>query len=213
MGTLITNLRETVKYFKKSTSRLSKFVDICLGLDLNIGAHLTLDVRTRWSSTYKMIATGRPYKEALKEYAKSDLNYIWQPSNDEWKLYELIEPMLFAFAQVTTAFSAQSYPIANIFYRHIVSIKIALRKAIQHDDPTYKAMGEAMMEKFNKYWEEKNNVMVLATILDPRYKMFYIDWAFKQLYDEQLAEEELADVRVELEELFEKVDTANKQAE
>ena len=77
MGTLITNLRETVKYFKKSTSCLSKFVDICRGLDLNIGAHLTLEVCTRWSSTYKMIATGHPYKEALKEYAKSDLNYIW----------------------------------------------------------------------------------------------------------------------------------------
>lgn len=84
---------------------------------------------------------------------------------------------------------------------------------MRHKDPTYKAMGEAMMDKFNKYWEEKNNVMVLATVLDPRYKMFYIDWAFKQLYDEVTAEDELADVRVELEELFEKFDTAKKQSE
>jgi hypothetical protein len=28
MTTLITNMRETVKYFKKSTSRLHKFVEI-----------------------------------------------------------------------------------------------------------------------------------------------------------------------------------------
>jgi hypothetical protein len=149
----------------------------------------------------------------LKDYAKSDLNYKWEPSSEEWKLYELIEPMLFAFAQVTTAFSAQQYPTANIFYRHIVSIKIELRKAIAHRNPTYNAMGEAMMEKFNKYWEEKNNVMVLATILDPRYKMFYIDWAFKELYDLNTALDEIADVRVELEELFDKFDTANKEAE
>ncbi|XP_071682836.1 zinc finger BED domain-containing protein RICESLEEPER 2-like [Lolium perenne] len=160
-----------------------------------------------------MIATGRPYREALKDYAKSDLNYKWEPTSDEWKMYELIEPMLFAFAQVTTAFSAQAYPTANIFYRHIVSIKIALRKAIAHRNPTYKAMGEAMMEKFNKYWEEKNNVMVLATILDPRYKMFYIDWAFKELYDEDTAIDEISDVHVELEELFDKFDTAKKMAE
>ena len=84
---------------------------------------------------------------------------------------------------------------------------------MKHKDPTYKAMGEAMMDKFNKYWLEKNNVMVLATVLDPRYKMFYIDWAFKQLYDEQTAEDEMADVRLELEELFEKFDTAKKQSE
>jgi hypothetical protein len=94
-----------------------------------------------------------------------------------------------------------------------VSIKIALRKAIAHRNPTDKAMGEAMMEKFNKYWEEKNNVMVLATILDPRYKMFYIDGAFKELYDEDTEIDEIADVHVELEELFDKFDTAKKMAE
>ncbi|KAM0855457.1 hypothetical protein ACQ4PT_049764 [Festuca glaucescens] len=213
MTSLITNLRETVKYFKKSTSRLHKFVEICRGLALTIGSHLTLDVCTRWISTYKMIATGRPYREALKDYAKSDLNYKWEPTSDEWNMYELIEPIHFAFAQVTTAFSAQAYPTTNIFYCHIVSIKIELRKAIAHRNPTYKAMGEAMMEKFNKYWEEKNNVMVLATILDPRYKMFYIDWAFKELYDEDTAMDEVADVHVELEELFDKFDTAKKMAE
>jgi hypothetical protein len=65
----------------------------------------------------------------------------------------------------------------------------------------------------SKYWEEKNNVMVLATILDPRYKMFYIDWAFKELYDEDTAIDEIADVHVELEELFDKFDTAKKMAE
>jgi hypothetical protein len=31
-------------------------------------------------------------------------------------------------------------------------------------------MATAMLEKFDKYWEERNNVMVIATILDPRFK-------------------------------------------
>jgi len=35
-------------------------------------------------------------------------------------------------------------------------------------------MGAAMLDKFDKYWEEKNNVMVIATILDPWFKMRYI---------------------------------------
>ncbi|KAM0855456.1 hypothetical protein ACQ4PT_049764 [Festuca glaucescens] len=193
---------------KKKTKEGNKWLREFNGLEI-----FREDVCTRWISTYKMIATGRPYREALKDYAKSDLNYKWEPTSDEWNMYELIEPIHFAFAQVTTAFSAQAYPTTNIFYCHIVSIKIELRKAIAHRNPTYKAMGEAMMEKFNKYWEEKNNVMVLATILDPRYKMFYIDWAFKELYDEDTAMDEVADVHVELEELFDKFDTAKKMAE
>jgi hypothetical protein len=104
--------------------------------------------------------------DALKTYAKSDRNYRWQPRDDEWKLFELIKPMLYSLSQVTMAFSASLYPTANIFYPHIVSIKISLVEAMKHKNALYKKMGDAMMDKFNKYWEEKNNVMVLATILD-----------------------------------------------
>ncbi|XP_073362074.1 zinc finger BED domain-containing protein RICESLEEPER 2-like [Aegilops tauschii subsp. strangulata] len=213
MSTLVTNLRETVKYFKKSPSRLHKFVEICRSLGLKIGAHLTLDVCTRWSSTYKMLETGRPYRQALVSYADSDANYKWKPTNKEWDMFQLIEPLLFAFARVTTAFSGQSYPTANIFYPHIVSIKIALRKAMVHKDKTYNAMGHAMMDKFNKYWEEPNNVMVLATFLDPRYKMKYVDWCFGQIYDEDMAETELSALKKDLDKLYQKFDSQKRQAE
>jgi hypothetical protein len=90
MNNLITNLRETVKYFKKSILRFHMFVEIWRGLALTIGSHLTLDVCTRWSSTYRMIVNVRPYREALKDYARTDLNYKWEPTSDEWKMYELI---------------------------------------------------------------------------------------------------------------------------
>ncbi|KAF0934843.1 hypothetical protein E2562_028847 [Oryza meyeriana var. granulata] len=32
-------------------------------------------------------------------------------------------------------------------------------------------MADAMLDKFNKYLENTNRVMVIATILDPRFKM------------------------------------------
>ena len=46
------------------------------------------------------------------------------------------------------------------------------------DSDHYKEMGEAMLEKFDKYWEEKNNAMVIATIFDPRYTclLFLLQW-------------------------------------
>ena len=66
------------------------------------------------------------------------------------------------------------------------------------------------MDKFNKYWEEKNNVMVLATILDPRYKLLYIEWAFNELYDEEKTKLETENVRNELFTLFEKFENEKK---
>jgi hypothetical protein len=55
LASLIENLRLTVKYLKKSPSRMHKFVAICRSLALQIGEGMRLDVSARWGSTYKMV--------------------------------------------------------------------------------------------------------------------------------------------------------------
>ncbi|KAJ1289103.1 hypothetical protein BS78_02G139400 [Paspalum vaginatum] len=183
LASLINNLRCTMKYLKKSPARMHKFVEFCRYLALQIGEGLSLDVSTRWSSTYKMLRTALAYKEAIKTYADDDLNYKWELSSEEWDFFVAIEPILASLAKVTTALSASSYPTANLFYPHIVDVKIALRAAMVSNSLNMGRMDTAMMEKFNKYWDEKNNVMVIATILDPRYKMRYIEWCFGKMFD------------------------------
>src|SRR5688572_8541594 len=109
LESLISNLRSTVKYINKSPSRQHKFVEICRSLALKIGEGLSLDVSTRWSSTYKMLHISVAYKEAIQTYADADLNYKWEPTTEEWDLFVAIEPILASLAKVTTALSASSY--------------------------------------------------------------------------------------------------------
>lgn len=52
--------------------------------------------------------------------------------------------------------------------------------------------------------------MVIATILDPRYKMRFITWCFQQMYEPIKAETELDDIRIELEKLFETFETEHR---
>ena len=211
LASLIENLRCTVKYLKKSPSRMHKFVEICRSLALQIGEGMRLDVSTRWSSTYKMLRTAIAYKEAIQAYGDVDLNYKWEPTTEEWDLFVAIEPILASLAKVTTALSASSYPTANLFYPHIVDVKIALRAAMFSNNLNLKKMGTAMMEKFNKYWEEKNNVMVVATILDPRYKMRYIEWCFGRIFDVDQSGFEIQEVRAELEKLYEECELQHRE--
>jgi hypothetical protein len=81
LASLIDNLRSTVKYIKKSPSHMHKFVEICRSLALQIGEGLSLDVSTRWSSTYKLLSTSIAYKEAIQTYVDADLNYKWETTN------------------------------------------------------------------------------------------------------------------------------------
>jgi hypothetical protein len=70
-----------------------------------------------------------------------------------------------------------------------------------------------MMDKFEKYWEETNNVMVLATILDPWYKLLYIEWGFNELYDEDATKIETENMHIGLFNLFEKFENEEKQSD
>jgi hypothetical protein len=77
-------------------------------------------------------------------------------------------------AEATNAFSVSTYPTINMFYAYILHVKMALKEAHKSGNAYMISMVDAMFEKFDKYWEVRNNVIMIATIMDPRFKMKYI---------------------------------------
>ena len=86
-------------------------------------------------------------------------------------------------------------------------------------DDYLKMMGEALLDKFDKYWDsnsegegnensrknkkkEKNNVMVIATILDPRFKMKLVDYCFKKMYGKEKGSSEAEEIKSEFFDLY-----------
>ncbi|XP_020114531.1 zinc finger BED domain-containing protein RICESLEEPER 2-like [Ananas comosus] len=72
---IINDIRESVKYFKKSPGRLQKFGEIAKQLGLSTERGLSSDVTTRWNSTYKMLDAAFHYKLVFSEYANRDPYY------------------------------------------------------------------------------------------------------------------------------------------
>lgn len=105
------------------------------------------------------------------------------------------------FYKATKVFSSRNHPTANLFFRTVCEIRLALHKWVRDDsNEIIKTMAISMVDKFDKYWSQINGILAIAAILDPRNKMDCVAHYFEKLYGDQ-ANGEMMRVRKTLDNL------------
>jgi hypothetical protein len=92
---VVNNIRESVKYAKISQGRVEKFRELVIQeglLDRYKGA--SVDVMTRWNSTYLMLDAPLPLRNAFCALANQDKEYTFAPPLSEWKMAEAVCKLL-----------------------------------------------------------------------------------------------------------------------
>ena len=84
-----------MRFIRQSPSRLQRFQECVIAEKIEIKASLSLDVPTRWNSTYKMLSTALVYEHAFTKYSKRDPYYNVElakdddadrpPNSNDWK--------------------------------------------------------------------------------------------------------------------------------
>ncbi|KAL5789537.1 hypothetical protein ACOSQ2_004425 [Xanthoceras sorbifolium] len=67
-------------------------------------------------------------------------------------------------------------------------------------------MTSSMKSKFDKYWgkiEDVNKLLIIALVLDPRYKLNYVKFCFGDMFDDKKTKEMTCDIRLLLIQLYE----------
>ncbi|CAA0806027.1 Unknown protein [Striga hermonthica] len=152
------------------------------GLDTNKG--ISLDVSTRWNSTYLMLYDALHYKPAFIRLKSSNRRKYANisPSEAKWEMATKICHCLKNFYDLTELLSGTSYPTANLFYRGFCEIKEILDKWCVCDDFTIREMAISMHEKFEKYWTNSSTSLAVASFLEPRYKKKLIEFYMRKFY-------------------------------
>ncbi|CAN0829998.1 Zinc finger BED domain-containing protein RICESLEEPER 2 [Linum grandiflorum] len=193
-------IRESVGFWTATPKRMEKFEEAARHLRIPTDKKLCLDCPTRWNSTYLMLNVALIYKDVFYRLKSRDPRYKTSPTENDWWFAKEICGKLQVFYEVTELFSGSNYPTSNLFFAKICDVKVSLKTWAADSHPFVSQMAVKMIEKFDKYWSVIHNVLSVAAVLDPRYKMALLNFYFPLVYGTN-SSSELFKVRKLLEDL------------
>jgi hypothetical protein len=176
-----------VKYMKGPPHRLAQFKSCAERKTIACNASLTLDVPTRWNSTYTMLNVAMKYERAFDLMIDEDSNFVTYlcddgpekkglglPNDDDWANVRHLIKFLKVFYNVTMQISGSLYSATNKYFP-------ILQKLYNcgSDDDMLSAMAYKVKLKYDKYWgdfEKINPLLFIAFVLDPCYKMEVLEF-------------------------------------
>ncbi|KAK2634742.1 hypothetical protein Ddye_029534 [Dipteronia dyeriana] len=197
---VVLKIRDCIRYIRGSQVRKKTFLGCCKQVSLESKMGLKQDVPTRWNSTFLMLQSAIYYRHAWCSLELSDNNFKHCPSPSEWEKVQKIFIFLQYFYDLTRVFSGTKYPTSNLFFPKVFSTYMFLKQNMENSDVFLKKMAIQMYSKYHKYWGQFSVILAIALILDPLYKMTFVEFSYKKVYD--IDSSELDIVRSKLLSLF-----------
>lgn len=191
IGESIECIRKAVRYVRQSPARLRKFKECAEIEKIECKKLLSLDVCTRWNSTYIMLDTAQRYERAFVRFEEQDPLMVQElqslPMRSDWQKARFMVVFLENFYDLTVKVSGTKYVTSNDFFNDISHINGILKEMIESEDFELSAMAMSMKDKYDKYWgriEKMNMIIFIAAMLDPRTKYEYFEFVVMKMYGE-----------------------------
>ncbi|XP_077217892.1 zinc finger BED domain-containing protein RICESLEEPER 2-like [Tasmannia lanceolata] len=188
--TSVASIRNAIRHVKSSPSRLQQF-KLCANQEkISCTKTVCLDVCTRWNSTFLMLQSALEFQKAFERLADLDSNFQFSlkdgpPTDEDWDRAKVLCRFLERFYISTKKLSGSLYITANVYFHEVYAIEVFLMQGVRSDNPCLRDMASKMKEKYDKYWGkiERANIMVLvAVVLDPRYKLKYLEFCYSKIH-------------------------------
>ncbi|WOL04456.1 zinc finger BED domain-containing protein RICESLEEPER 2-like [Canna indica] len=207
----ISRIRVAVKYARSSPARAQQFQRCITDEGITYKGSICLDVTTRWNSTYLMLETALKFRSAFGRLEEDDIAFVNEldcgvPTSEDWDSASMLSLFLKNFYEATNMMSRSLYITCNHYWHEVVSMFSTLVECERDSNPCLRSMARKMREKFDKYYGsvERTNMMVLiAVVLDSRYKLRFLKYCCRRIcYDADRVEEMTQNVTRVLERLF-----------
>ncbi len=181
--------RKIVGHFKHSPLAYSKLKQIQQSLSLPVH-HLKQDEPTRWNSTLYMLMSVQEQKMALGAYCSDHGHSISQLTANQLDIVNKAIVVLNPIEEITKSISTEQASASLI-----IPFIRALRKTLENheNDQGVQTMKQHMLSALNRRFAdvESNSSLVLATILDCRFKDKFFSGSIEKLRARRVLEEKV----------------------
>jgi hypothetical protein len=194
---------DSVGFWCATPKRHEDFERTINQMNTKYGRRITLDCKTRWNSTYVMLSIALECQSVFDWLAsKEKLCAHFKPTIDDWEFARELCGRLKIYFDATHLLSGTSYVTTN-FPPKICGIYLAIDKWRTSAIPKVEEMSILMKDKFKKYWTDVHGLMEVAIVLDPRYKLKFMEAFYSTIYGEEstITNDEVGRVKILLYEL------------
>ena len=187
---VLANCRKIVGHFKHSPLAYCRLEEIqkSLGVPQH---HLKQDEPTRWNSTLYMLQSVLEQKTALAAYGAE--HAIPHLAPNQWDLIQKIVAVLNPVEEITRSISTE---VASVSL--IIPFIRAFRRTLEdhNNDRGIRTMKSEMLDSLNRRYggAESNKALVLATMLDPRFKDKFFSGVHERIKAKELLDKKVAEI-------------------
>ncbi|XP_034599480.1 zinc finger BED domain-containing protein RICESLEEPER 1-like [Setaria viridis] len=122
-------------------------------------------------------------------------------SAEDTKTVESVCRILRVFYRAVEVISGPVCPTANIYFNELWKVRTTLQEEASSDHTELANMVWVMQEAFNEYWQSSYVWLSIPVVLDPRFKITFIEFRLKRAFGTD-AEKYVSAVRDAIRELF-----------
>ncbi|XP_057740345.1 zinc finger BED domain-containing protein RICESLEEPER 2-like [Arachis stenosperma] len=167
----ISKIRNAIRYVRASPSHMNRFKIFIKEARIQDKCTVQLDVPTRWNSTYTMVESGLKFQKAFKRLGERDIEYA-----------------LMQGGILRNSVSGSLLVTSSQYFHEFCKILRVFKASCGSRDPLLGSIAERMKLKYDKYWGNIKNINMMifvAMVLDPRYKLKFVNFSFEKLYDDK----------------------------
>ncbi|PLW52459.1 hypothetical protein PCASD_00108 [Puccinia coronata f. sp. avenae] len=176
LSTAVSKIRDSVWHVKSTPARKKQFQDAIKETNIPTQALPSVDVPTRWNSTYIMLKSVLPFKQAFINLSERDANYLNCPTDEEWNEISMMKDFLEVFNIATLKLGTTRSPSAHMLYMNMNQINRQLKQSIESGPPYISSLIKPMQEKYNKYWKKMELFAGITFAFDTRYKLALLEF-------------------------------------